>query len=123
MKEVLSMEMKVEWQGIPLPDFISGLPEIEVPFTGVKGWLLQGKERQVVFFELEQGLEVPTHSHGAQWGMVIEGRMQFTAGGETRILEKGDSYIVPAGVEHSAVFLTKVYAVDVFADRDSADHS
>jgi len=61
---------------------------------------------------------VPPHSHGAQWGMVIEGEMRLTAGEETRDLKKGDSYVIPAGVVHSAVFLTRVYAVDVFADPD-----
>ena len=114
----MGTENEVIWQGVPLPEFIRGLPEIDVPLEGVRGWLVQGDERQVVFFELEEGLEVPPHSHGAQWGMVIDGEMRFTAGGETRILKRGDSYVVPAGVEHSAVFLTKVYAVDLFADSD-----
>jgi quercetin dioxygenase-like cupin family protein len=108
----------LRWQGIPYPDFFKTLPEIEVPVKGVRGWLIQGKERQVVFFELPEGLTVPDHSHGAQWGMVIDGEMRLTAGNETRILKKGDSYVIPAGVVHSAVFLTKVYAVDVFADPD-----
>ena len=112
------MEDKLRWQGVPYPEFFKNLPEIEVPVPGVKGWLIQGKERQVVFFKLPEGLEVPAHSHGAQWGMVIDGEMQLTAGDETRVLKKGDSYVIPAGIVHSAVFLTTVYAVDVFADPD-----
>ena len=112
------MNEKVRWQGVPYPEFFKSLPEIDIPVEGVRGWLIQGQERQVVFFELPEGLEVPAHTHGAQWGMVIDGEMRLTAGDETRVLKKGDSYIVPAGVVHSAVFLTMVHAVDVFADPD-----
>ncbi len=108
----------IRWQGIPLPDFIRELPEIEVAVEGIRGWLVQGEGRQVVFFDLQSGAVVPPHSHAAQWGMVIDGVMNLTVGGETRTLRKGDSYVIPAGVVHAASFPTRVYAVDVFASGD-----
>ncbi|MCK4749583.1 MAG: cupin domain-containing protein [Bacteroidales bacterium] len=100
------------------PEFISGLPEADIPFNGVRGWLSQGKDHQIVFFEIEPIGEVAPHSHGAQWGVVFEGEMEFTIGGRTRTYRKGDHYFIPEGVIHSAVFKTKTWAMDFFADAD-----
>ena len=57
----------------PYPGCITGLPEIDVPMEGVLGFLSQGQGHQVVFFEIEPIGEVPLHSHGEQWGVVVEG--------------------------------------------------
>ncbi len=100
------------------PEMIRLLPDADIPFDGVHGKLLQGKDQQVVFFEIEPIGEVAEHKHGAQWGVVFEGEMELTIGGETKTYRKGDSYFVPAGVLHSAVFREKTYLMDVFADKD-----
>jgi quercetin dioxygenase-like cupin family protein len=42
----------------------------------------------------------------------------MTIGGITKTFKKGDSYFIPSGVLHSAVFRTKTYVMDVFADRE-----
>lgn len=44
--------------------------------------------------------------------------MVLTIGGETRTYRRGDSYYIPAGVVHSAVFKRRVRVVDFFADPD-----
>ena len=44
--------------------------------------------------------------------------MELTIGGITKTYYKGDSYYIPDGVLHSAVFKSKTWAVDFFADRD-----
>ena len=98
--------------------FIKNLPEADIPFPGVRGWLSQGKDNQVVFFEIEPIGEVPVHTHGEQWGVVIDGEMELTIGGETRLMRSGDTFHVPAGVEHGAKFLTHFRSIDVFADRE-----
>lgn len=100
------------------PSMIRNLPEADIPFDGVKGWLLQGKDQLTVFFEIEPIGEVAEHKHGAQWGVVFEGEMDLTIGGETKTYKKGDQYYVPSGVLHSAVFKTKTYLMDVFEDHD-----
>ena len=102
----------------PYPEFITGLPQVEIPVPGVRGWLSQAKDHQVVFFEIEPIGEIPPHSHGEQWGIVVEGEMDLTIGGETRRYRPGDSYHIPPGVEHGATFLTRFRAIDVFADAD-----
>ena len=42
--------------------------------------------------------------------------MELTIGGEARLLGKGDTYYIPAGVEHSAVFRSPTKAMDLFAE-------
>ena len=102
----------------PYPEFITGLPQVEIPVPGVCGWLSQAKGHQVVFFEIEPIGEIPPHSHGEQWGIVVEGEMDLTIGGETRRYRPGDSYHIAAGVEHGATFLSRFRAIDVFAEPD-----
>lgn len=100
------------------PELITGLPEVEVPLKGVKGWLLSGSGRQMVFFVIEQTAEVPEHSHCAQWGLVIDGEMSLTIGGETRTYRKGDRYSIGEGVVHSATFHSRVFVLDMFDASD-----
>jgi len=107
-----------EGKGTPYPEMIRTLPEIDIPLKGIRGWLLQSKDKQVVFFDIEPVGEVPPHSHCSQWGLVIEGEMKLTIGDETKIYRKGDRYFIPEGVVHSATFLTRFQAIDVFDAPD-----
>lgn len=100
------------------PDIIKDLPEANIPFEGVRGWVAQGENYQIVFFEIEAIGEVPRHSHGAQWGMIIDGNMDLTIGGETKNYRKGDHYFIPKGVLHSAIFNTRTIVMDYFAEKD-----
>ena len=102
----------------PYPDSITSLPRADIPFDGVTGWLSQGADRQVVFFDIEPIGVVPPHSHGEQWGIVVEGEMELTINGETATYGPGDSYHIPAGVVHGATFRTRARVIDVFADPD-----
>ena len=107
-----------KWDNTPYPEMIRGLPEIEIPIEGIRGWLLQSKGKQVVFFDLQPIGEIPPHSHCAQWGLVLDGKMEFTIAGETKLYQKGDWYFIPEGIEHSAKFLTRVYVIDMFDTDD-----
>lgn len=100
------------------PEMIKALPEADIPFDGVRGWLMQGENQQAVFFDIDPIGEVKEHTHAGQFGFVLEGEMSLTIGGETKLYTKGDSYFIPAGVPHSAVFHTQVKAVDVFDESD-----
>lgn len=104
--------------GESFPELITRLPMVDIPIDGVRGWLSQAADQQVVFFDIDPIGEIPLHSHGDQWGIVVEGEMELTIGGETKRYAPGDSYHIPAGVEHGAKFLTHMRAIDVFADKD-----
>jgi quercetin dioxygenase-like cupin family protein len=112
------IETSERWEGTPYPDLIRGLPEIEIAVEGIKGWLVQAPTTQIVFFDIQPVGTIPPHAHCAQWGMVIEGEMALTIGGETKTYRKGDWYFIPAGVEHSAAFPARVQVMDVFDAPD-----
>ena len=98
------------------PEIIKNLPEADIEFKGVKGWISQSKNHQIVFLEIDHIGKVAEHSHKAQWGIVIEGEMELTIGGITNTYKKGDTYYIPDGVKHSAIFKSKTWAIDFFAD-------
>ena len=100
------------------PEFITKLPRIDIPLEGVRGWLSQAADHQVVFFDIDPIGAIPPHSHGEQWGLVVEGELELTIDGQTKRYGPGDSYHIPAGVVHGAKFLSHVRAIDVFADVD-----
>jgi quercetin dioxygenase-like cupin family protein len=101
------------------PEVIKNLPLADVPINGVRAWFIQGERHQLVFFEMETYAVIPEHSHNYdQWGMVIDGRMELTVEGKSRIFEKGGDYVIPAGAQHSAKFLTKVRVMDFFSEKN-----
>ncbi|MBN2274473.1 MAG: cupin domain-containing protein [Bacteroidales bacterium] len=99
-------------------EMIKNLPEADIPFPGLKGWILQGEDHQIVFFDIEPIGKVSEHAHGAQWGMVIEGEIELTVGGVTNTYKDGDCYAIPHQVVHSAVFKKRSRIMDFFADKD-----
>lgn len=100
------------------PELITQLPQADLPIEGVRGWISQAADHQVVFFDIDPIGEIPPHSHGEQWGVVVEGQMELTIDGQTRRYGPGDTYNIPAGATHSARFLSHFRAIDVFADVD-----
>ena len=99
-----------------LPDEIKVNPEINVSVPGIRGWKVGGAEGLVVFFEIAPGSVLPKHSHCYQWGIVIDGEIELTIGGEARIYRKGDSYTIPERVSHSGRIEKGCLAMDYFAD-------
>ena len=79
---------------LDFPEIITSLPEAEIAFDGVRGWIAQGDNHQMVFFEISQSAVVPEHSHNAQWGIVVEGEMELTIDGRVKIYKKGDEYFI-----------------------------
>lgn len=76
----------------PFPNWIGNLPEVDTPFEGLEGRLLSGPNGQTVFFLATRDLDVPPHSHGAQYGVVVAGRIEVrVGGGEARVLNPGDT--------------------------------
>lgn len=100
------------------PQFIRGLPAVDVPFQGVSGHLLQGNNHQVAFLQFETDVEVPEHSHNAQWELVMDGEVALRREGITETYRAGDSFYIPAGQEHGASVKAGYKAVIFFDQMD-----
>jgi quercetin dioxygenase-like cupin family protein len=83
------------------PDTIRELPLANVPLDGVTAYLSQSDTHQIVFMEFEKDVDLPEHSHAAQMGIVVHGRIELTIDGEKKCFSRGDLYHIPAGVKHS----------------------
>jgi quercetin dioxygenase-like cupin family protein len=103
-----------------LPDFINALPGVALPISEdkVSARAIRSDRGLAVFFTIHEDLELPLHSHGDQWGTVLQGEMTLTIGGETKVYRPGDSYFIPAGVEHGAKLPAGAVILDVFAEAD-----
>jgi quercetin dioxygenase-like cupin family protein len=102
----------------PFHKTITSLPQADIAFKGVKGWLSQAKDHQLVFMDIAPIGEVAPHAHGAQWGIVVDGEMELTIGGKKHVFRKGDSYFIPKGTVHSARFTERTFVIDFFADKN-----
>lgn len=98
------------------PEAFQKLPEADVPFSDVQARLLQGPNACAIFLEASKDMSVPSHQHGAQWGIVVEGELRLTIGSETRTRRKGDEYYIPSGVPHAALLKKGTRIIDFFDD-------
>ncbi len=105
---------------MPFPEFIDAFPGIDVPFPEdvVRTSAIRSDAGLVAFFTFHKDMVLPTHAHGAQWGTVVEGEIEFTIGGDTRIYRAGDSYSIPAGTPHGARIKAGTRAIDIFEEAD-----
>ncbi len=100
------------------PVIIEKLPPVDISLKGARGFLLQSPDNQLVFFDFKDDTEIPMHSHGAQWGIVVDGKIDLTIGGAKKTYIKGDSYSIPAGTLHGGRIYAGFKAIDFFEDRD-----
>jgi quercetin dioxygenase-like cupin family protein len=78
--------------------------------------LVHGEKTLMGRFSLAKGAVIPAHSHPhEQTGIVISGKLRFTADGEITDVEPGDSWCLPGGAEHSAEALEDSVVVEVFS--------
>lgn len=88
------------------PEPIMNLPEADIPLNGIKAYLSQGSEHQIIFMSFNEDVDLPEHAHESQWGIVLEGKIDLMIGGTLYTYQKGDRYYIPKGVNHSG----KIYA-------------
>ncbi len=83
--------------------------------SGIHGALHHSEQLTFGHITLEQGAVLPQHQHiHEQWTHVLDGQLQFTLDGETRIITSGMSVHIPSNIPHSAVALTKCKLIDAF---------
>jgi quercetin dioxygenase-like cupin family protein len=68
--------------------------------------------------EFAKDVELPEHSHAAQVGFVIEGKIELTINGEHHIFVKGERYYIPEGVKHSGKIFAGYADITFFAEPD-----
>jgi len=107
--------MKVDSQ---FPNIITDLPQTEIPIQGLKAYLLQGINQQVVFMSFENYVRVPEHTHEAQWGVVLEGEIELTINGVRTIYKKGETYFIPKNIPHSANIRAGYKDMTLFNQKD-----
>ena len=88
------------------PDPIKNLPKADIPLEGIRAYLSQSDTHQIIFMEFTKDVQLPEHSHAAQIGIVLEGKIDLTIGGKKETYTKGDRYYIPEGALHSG----KIYA-------------
>ncbi len=83
---------------------------------GYRGRLIHGENMTLTYWDVDQGAEVPEHEHLHEQIMhVLEGRFEFTVGGDKQIYEDGELVVIPPGVPHSGKALTPCRLMDVFS--------
>ena len=100
------------------PGFIRTLPELDLPFSGASGHLLQGSNQQVAFARFDEDVEVPEHSHRAQWELVIAGEVALTIEGVETVYRTGESFYIPEGVPHAGRVRAGYRAIIFFDQAD-----
>ncbi|MBL8259536.1 MAG: cupin domain-containing protein [Candidatus Competibacteraceae bacterium] len=75
-----------------------------------------GERTLMAEFKLAQGSLLPVHAHPyEQTGYLISGRLRLRIGGEEFAARAGDSWCIPADVEHGAQVLEDAVAIEVFS--------
>lgn len=85
-------------------------------FPGVDLFTAAGDQIMLSLVEFEPHATVPAHSHPhEQMGLLLEGELTFTIGGQEHLVRTGQMWRIPGGVVHKAVAGDRpVKALDVF---------
>jgi quercetin dioxygenase-like cupin family protein len=100
------------------PEPITELPEADIPLSGLKAYLSQSENHQILFMQFSEDAEVPEHSHDSQWTVVLQGKTDLTIDGVERTYSKGDRMFVPKGAKHSAKIYAGYADISFFNQKD-----
>ena len=100
------------------PEIITNLPKADIPIEGLEAYLFQGTNQQMIFMSFERDVEVPKHSHDAQWGVVLDGEIELNINGNKYIYTKGDMYYISKDIPHSAKVKAGYKDLTLFDQKD-----
>lgn len=100
------------------PEPVLSLTEADIPIKGVKAYLSQADDHQIIFMAFSQDADLPEHEHESQWGVVLEGKIELVINGEKHLYVKGDRYFIPKGVRHSGKIFAGYADMTYFAQKD-----
>ncbi len=99
------------------PESVRKLPQADIPLRGLRAWLLQGENHQVLFMQFDEDAEIPAHTHENQWSTVLQGRIDLVVQGVASTYGQGDRYLVPRGVPHSARIYAGYADITIFDEK------
>lgn len=90
-------------------------PKIKI-WEGIYGQIHHSSSITCGYISIGAGIQLPEHNHiHEQWSHLLHGEMEFTVGGETRIMKAGETAYMPSGVRHSARTISDCKLIDVFS--------
>lgn len=95
---------------------IDTVPPLDI-FPGCRIRTPYGRNLMLSYVQIDAGAVVPTHRHPhEQAGLVLQGRLEFTIGDETRTLGPGAMFIIPPDTPHRVVAMGgPAVVLDVFS--------
>ena len=94
---------------------LSEIPTKEY-FPGYTGKMIHMQYMTLAYWEVEEGAEVPEHSHHHEQLMqVLEGRFEFCLKGVCREYGVGDMVVIPPFQKHSGKAITACKLMDIFS--------
>jgi quercetin dioxygenase-like cupin family protein len=100
------------------PEPILKLPKALIPLEGVKGYISQAEDNQIVFIEFEKDVIIPKHSHGSQWEIVLNGKADVVINGKKKTYSVGENFFIPANIPHSAKVYAGYASLAFFSDKN-----
>jgi mannose-6-phosphate isomerase-like protein (cupin superfamily) len=103
---------------VPFPATVKALPQSDL--FGARVYVHDDGRTQVLFIEVEANgpaVEVPTHTHGLEWGFVAEGAIEMTLGDQVETHQAGATHLIPAQLPHSFRFRPGTCSVHYFDER------
>jgi len=92
----------------------NNLPHLKI-LEGIHGAIQHSEDLTFAHVTLEKDAVLPEHHHvNEQWTHVIEGQLEFSTGGETKILTSGMTVYLPANQPHRARAITTCKVIDCF---------
>jgi len=83
---------------------------------GCTAHVVWGQQIMFSLLVLQPNLEMSIHSHHhEQMGIILEGEIEVNIGNETKLMKKGDVYLIPSDIPHGGKTHTeKVMILDAF---------
>jgi quercetin dioxygenase-like cupin family protein len=84
-------------------------------FPGFTGYFIHTNNQTLAFWDVTAGSAVPEHQHPQEQVVTVrEGQFELTVNGETKLMDKGMTAIIPGNIKHSGIAITDCKLLDVF---------
>jgi mannose-6-phosphate isomerase-like protein (cupin superfamily) len=103
---------------MPFPETVRRLPRTSL--SGADVFVHDAGTSQILFIEVPAGhpsVTVPTHTHDAEWGIVVEGEITMVFPDHTETHSAGMTHWIPAQVPHSFRFAPGTSSIHYFVER------